>query len=562
MNSKVNNWAVEISPFKITFEYIKGIKNTLADTMSWLILIDPNVQLVARPEGFEYRYYAFDNIDPIKTQTEISKITDRREKRNPIQLPNDEVILPIPTEKLVELQEDDKFCKNILNMLHSGKLLNRNPYPYYIEENILKRYIDDNKQRFEVVVLPQTLVIPVLQLAHEGLGHNSIPQTYALLRQQYYFKGLEPSVTKHVKQCTLCLKHNKQVVKYNRLHFEVSPAPVKFISMDLIGEFHPPSSKGNKYMLTVICMHTGFVFCIPLETKNASEVVKAYIDRVYSQFGGSEKVLLDNGTEFKNKLMTDICAQLGVEHKIYSLLYQPQSNGRIESFHYFLKVCISKHITPQVEWDDVVPLACAAYNFLPNEHSKESPFFLMFGSDVILPLNKLIQPQIRYLGNDENILSMQALENIYYAVAQNLKLAWAKLTDNVKTVETKLKEGDLVLVKDHTAKAFQLCYVGNYQVVSFRGNQVEVCKSEGGDTTWVHIMDVKYILPTNNVITNIPNYQTFGQKTTLGLNPDKVPNLHWELSTTLNTTPTLPTQHLVMTISVNLLDDIPLQITM
>ena len=37
LNTKVNNWAVEISPFKITFEYIKGIKNTLADTMSRLI---------------------------------------------------------------------------------------------------------------------------------------------------------------------------------------------------------------------------------------------------------------------------------------------------------------------------------------------------------------------------------------------------------------------------------------------------------------------------------------------------------------------------------------------
>ena len=30
LNSKVNNWAVEISPYRIKFEYIKGIKNTLA----------------------------------------------------------------------------------------------------------------------------------------------------------------------------------------------------------------------------------------------------------------------------------------------------------------------------------------------------------------------------------------------------------------------------------------------------------------------------------------------------------------------------------------------------
>ena len=150
-------------------------------------------------------------------------------------------------------------------MLKNGKLHDKNPY--YIEENILKRYVEDNKQRFKVVILPQVLVEPALQLAHEGLGHNGIPKTYALLRWQYYWKGLKPSVTKHVKQCTLCLKHNKQVVKYNKLHFKALPAPMKFISMDLIGEFHPPSSKGNRYALTVICMHTGYVFCIPLKTK-------------------------------------------------------------------------------------------------------------------------------------------------------------------------------------------------------------------------------------------------------------------------------------------------------
>ena len=44
LNSKVNNWAIKISSFRITFEYIKGITNTVADTMSRLIDIDPPVQ--------------------------------------------------------------------------------------------------------------------------------------------------------------------------------------------------------------------------------------------------------------------------------------------------------------------------------------------------------------------------------------------------------------------------------------------------------------------------------------------------------------------------------------
>ena len=80
---------------------------------------------------------------------------------------------------------------------------------------------------------------------------------------------------------------------------------------------------------------------------------------------------------------------------------------------------------------------------------------------------------------------MQALKNIYEVVAQNLKTAHAKITDNVNPVPTKLKEGDLVLIKDHTAKAFQPHYVGNYRIVSFKCNQVEVRKTEDGNTTWV-----------------------------------------------------------------------------
>ena len=44
---------------------------------------------------------------------------------------------------------------------------------------------------------------------------------------------------------------------------------MKFISMDLIGEFHPPTSQGNRYALTVIDMHTGYVFCIPIPNKEA-----------------------------------------------------------------------------------------------------------------------------------------------------------------------------------------------------------------------------------------------------------------------------------------------------
>ena len=65
LNSKVNNWAIKISPFRITFEYIAGIKNTLADTMSRLIAIDPETKLLPEDQGCEYGYYLFDPLPPI-----------------------------------------------------------------------------------------------------------------------------------------------------------------------------------------------------------------------------------------------------------------------------------------------------------------------------------------------------------------------------------------------------------------------------------------------------------------------------------------------------------------
>ena len=135
------------------------------------------------------------------------------------------------------------------------------------------------------------------------------------------------------------------------------------------------------------------------------------------------KILSDNGAEFKNKIFEEVAKELGVVHKLYTLPYHPASNGRIEGFPTFLKACIAKHVVPQLEWDVVVPLACTAYNFIPNEHSKESPFFLMFGRDPVLPLNTLLSPKIRYLGNDINILSLEAMKNMFEIAATNLQYA-------------------------------------------------------------------------------------------------------------------------------------------
>ena len=46
--------AVEIEEYQIKFEYIRGIKNTLTNSMIRLIKLDPNVSKKPEPEVQEY----------------------------------------------------------------------------------------------------------------------------------------------------------------------------------------------------------------------------------------------------------------------------------------------------------------------------------------------------------------------------------------------------------------------------------------------------------------------------------------------------------------------------
>ena len=344
------------------------------------------------------------------------------------------------------------------------------------------------------------------------------------------------------------------MVKYATLHFDVTTFPMQFISMDLIGEFHPPTTKGKRYALTVICMCTGYVFCIPLKTKTAEEVLEAYINNVYSKFGGSIKILSDNGIEFKNKIFEQIAKELGVVYQLYTPPYHPASNGRIEGFHAFLKACISKHIAPQLEWDDLVPLACAAYNFIPNGHSKELPFFLMFGRDPVLPLNTLLEPKIRYLDNDNNILSLEAMKNIFEIAATNLKLARERGDPQDQPLTKKLQTGDTVLVHNHVKGPFDPKFTGGYRVVSLKGNQLEIQPTNGGPTEMKHIKHIKYILPTDRYISQLPDYSKFRRITTLRMNPDHIQDLHFKLTNAHHTTSIGYTTTLPTTISVTVED--------
>ena len=208
-------------------------------------------------------------------------------------------------------------------------------------------------------------------------------------------------------------------------------------------------------------MLKGFTFCIAINNKSAEEIVTAWRNHITFPFGVCGKLLTDNGTEFKNDLFSKVAKELGVEKKMYSPPYRPEPNGHIEGFHKFLKSCLVKHITRHSMWDNVVPIATASYNWLPNQHSNKLPFFIMFGRDALTNLSHLTKPNLRYMGTEDLILDLELMSSIFQTQIHNLRMARERVIKGQQPVtKPNIAVGDLILVRDHTNK----CFMPKYKV--------------------------------------------------------------------------------------------------
>ena len=92
------------------------------------------------------------------------------------------------------------------------------------------------------------------------------------------------------------------------------------------------------------------------------------------------------------------------------------------------------------------------------------------------------------------------------------------------------------MVQNDIKGPFDPKYIGDYRVVSLKGNQVEVQPAVGGPTEMKHIKHVKYILPSDRYIKQLPDYSAFGRKTTFRMDPNGIPDLHWNMANSYHTT--------------------------
>ena len=184
LNSKVNNWAMELEAFNIQFDYIKGSNNILADTLSCLITIDPDTPLTPEGQVYEFGYAIFEEFPKVKTTTyEVNKVIvgTKKIKNDPdLQDTLQCIENPIAPQRLKRLQQQDANIETLKHKLQHNKL---DKEYYSLDENeLLTRKVIDGGHEFHAIYLPSVLILQVLQTAHDDLGHNGFPRMYAALK--------------------------------------------------------------------------------------------------------------------------------------------------------------------------------------------------------------------------------------------------------------------------------------------------------------------------------------------------------------------------------------------
>jgi hypothetical protein len=149
--------------------------------------------------------------------------------------------------------------------------------------------------------------------------------------------------------------------------------------------------------------------------------------------------------------------------------------------HKTLKTMISHFVHDKfADWDEVLPYCLLAYRNLPHEATKESPFFLMFGRDMELPIHLSIKQDAVKFDLDENYASEMlarfrtAHEIAHKNIATSVQQRCTK--HNKARLRKELQPGDLVYLNNPAilgskivAPKFRPKWTGPYRVIEKRG---------------------------------------------------------------------------------------------
>nr|GEZ75883.1 hypothetical protein [Tanacetum cinerariifolium] len=167
-------------------------------------------------------------------------------------------------------------------------------------------------------------------LSYRRLGHVYF-KTINKLFKENLVRGLPTKCFENDQTCVACLKGKKHKASCKSKIKNSITQPLFMFHIDLFGLTFMRSLMNKKYCLVVIDDYSRFTWVFFLTTKDeTSGILKSFITEIENLVDKKVKIIrCDNGTEFKNKVMSEFCEKKGIK-KEFSVARTPQQNGVAE----------------------------------------------------------------------------------------------------------------------------------------------------------------------------------------------------------------------------------------
>ncbi|MCG8033371.1 MAG: DDE-type integrase/transposase/recombinase [Candidatus Thiodiazotropha taylori] len=439
-NKKIQLWALGISGYNCRIEYIKGTDNSCADLLS---RIPESAGLTQETDTYEPDI----NDKAYQINALNSNRFDPREFASCKLPPSDSAIKPTLGAEvdMATEQSKDALVMELIIGLQQDKLSKSVQKRHIVMDNVLYYISNADSDPVLRLYIPEHLQDSVIKQYHDWNGHMGLDKTYDTMKQKYYWPNMYKDIYTYVGRCVTCQARSLQKVKAPLQETDIPPYAFAKIGLDVSGPY-PTSLSGNKYIVGFVDWYSGYPEAFAVPDKSADTIAHLIIEEIFPRYGAPLEIVSDNGSENVNKKVKETLEALNIHH-VKTSLYHPASNSKVERFHRVLHDVLAKKLKDNVtSWDQFLNQALAAIRFNVSESSKFSPFFLLYNRDVVLPLDHLLKPRRKYVGEDAHQIALEQQHKSFVLVHKHLKRArkrQKKYADR-KAKDIKFEVGDPV----------------------------------------------------------------------------------------------------------------------
>ncbi|CAC5417185.1 unnamed protein product [Mytilus coruscus] len=232
------------------------------------------------------------------------------------------------------------------------------------------------------------------------------------------------AVADNIRGCDMC-QRAKQPAHAKRVPLTNMPIQDTFSRwhIDIIGPFQALTKESYRYILIIVDSFSKWTEAFPVRSESAEEISKILHREIFSRYGTCHSLVTDRGQGFASKLVVAINQIYNVKHS-FSSSYHPQANSVAERTNKTIIQCMRTLVHEnQLNWPELLPGILMAFRMTPSASLEFSPFYLVFGKEMNLPLDTSLIPKP---GINKNLV--HHIKN----VLDNLKIARTLATENLK----------------------------------------------------------------------------------------------------------------------------------